>query len=541
MWPFGKKKIELAPASALNRESEAILILYTLSDAITADQFYDRILKMESYLDESTFLNLTANWISVVVNDIKKYEPWLDSIFVSGKTPYIQKLHLFSESLAKLSPNTAERVRKAIDMNPAVKSALCYFFTEEVLILEGYEKLAAKGHQPDDSCVHSVFVQAIFSTPEIRDLISIPSTILTERLEKMCASYFSHYYNFLVCIHKDNYESAMKIVQPFSDKDLSSAMYYLKQHPEFGKKVREATQTQSTPISKPTVVSQVKNEVGPKLTKQELVQRALKKLNSLVGLSNVKKDVHKIIAILEMNEQRRQNGQPEHAIPLNTLLVGAPGTGKTTIAEILGELFFAFGLVDSPELVQAKKENLVAGYLGQTAIQTRDIFASAHRKILFIDEAYSLYEAEGNGFGEECINTLVGLMTAKEFDVIVFMAGYEGEMEKMMKNSNPGLKDRFQKSIIFENYSASELMTIFNNHAEKSHMKLSDDASTQLNTLFSKQLDGADETFSNARWVIKAYDSIISNQVMRLWQMGEKGKDMALSLIIEVEDIPSKI
>jgi SpoVK/Ycf46/Vps4 family AAA+-type ATPase len=188
----------------------------------------------------------------------------------------------------------------------------------------------------------------------------------------------------------------------------------------------------------------------------------LAELNSLIGLDKAKQQVNALIALHRANTVLAQQKRSAVPVGLHLVFTGNPGTGKTTVARLIGRLYKAIGLLDGGQLIEVDRSQLVAGYVGQTAIRTQEAINSADGGVLFIDEAYSLASDSGsnNGFGDEAISTLVKAMEDKRDSLAIVVAGYSKDMDEFIK-SNQGLKSRFQTFIEFEDYDTEDLIKIF--------------------------------------------------------------------------------
>jgi len=196
--------------------------------------------------------------------------------------------------------------------------------------------------------------------------------------------------------------------------------------------------------------------------KSESLDDVLAELNALIGLDKAKQQVNALIALHRANTVLAQQKRSAVPVGLHLVFTGNPGTGKTTVARLIGRLYKAIGLLEGGQLIEVDRSQLVAGYVGQTAIRTQEAINSADGGVLFIDEAYSLSSDSGsnNGFGDEAISTLVKAMEDKRDSLAVVVAGYSEDMNEFIK-SNQGLKSRFQTFIEFEDYGTEDLIKIF--------------------------------------------------------------------------------
>ena len=183
-------------------------------------------------------------------------------------------------------------------------------------------------------------------------------------------------------------------------------------------------------------------------------------LDALIGLESVKTEVKKLVELVKFNEARRKAGLPADAPTNHFVFTGNPGTGKTTVARIIARIYKKLCVLKRGHLVEVDRSKLVAGYVGQTAIQTNAVIDAALDGVLFIDETYSLSSGGRSDYGGEAIATLLKRMEDQRDRMVVIVAGYEGEMEQFI-NSNPGLKSRFTKYIHFPDYTSKDLTEIF--------------------------------------------------------------------------------
>ncbi len=245
---------------------------------------------------------------------------------------------------------------------------------------------------------------------------------------------------------------------------------------------------------------------------------ALKRLQELIGLHAVKELVQQRIQQLEV-EKARQGLVTVTAPPrLHMVFKGNPGTGKTTVARLIGEIYRDLGLLQRGQVVEVSRKDLVAGYVGQTALKTDSVIDKALDGVLFIDEAYTLNQSEGRDYGQEAIETLLKRMEDESHRLAVIVAGYPNKMDEFIKskNSNPGLKDRFATEVIFEDYTPDELMAIFRRRVSQVQGTISPNLEPALENLFTRLYEERDDQFGNARAVENLFNAIDNRRSQRV-------------------------
>ena len=259
----------------------------------------------------------------------------------------------------------------------------------------------------------------------------------------------------------------------------------------------------------------------------------LKELNELTGLSSVKQDVNSQINTVKIRKIREEKGLKQPDLSLHMVFSGNPGTGKTTVARMIAEIYHKLGVLSKGHLVEVDRADLVAGYVGQTALKVQEVVQSALGGILFIDEAYTLTSNKGgNDFGDEAIATLLKAMEDNRDDFLVIVAGYPDLMEEFLQ-SNPGLRSRFNKFILFEDYSPEELIEILNMRCLKSGMALSEDGQIYAKAFFEKRCKTKGSDFANGRDVRNFFEKAYQNMSNRLATEDNPTKDDLSTIILD--------
>ncbi len=254
-------------------------------------------------------------------------------------------------------------------------------------------------------------------------------------------------------------------------------------------------------------------EVTTTVDDKKLQEEALKELNSLIGLNKVKEIIQEIYAFSQLQIKRKKEGLATEPIVLHMIFKGNPGTGKTTVARILGKLLKSIGVLEKGHVVEVERADLVGEYIGHTAHRVRENVKKALGGILFVDEAYSLARGGEKDFGKEAIDTLVKEMEDNRNKFILILAGYKHEMEYFL-NTNPGLRSRFPIQIDFPDYTIDELLQIAEVMVENRQYKLTESAKRKLMKILIR--DDNSREIGNARLVRNIIERAIRKQAVRV-------------------------
>jgi AAA+ superfamily predicted ATPase len=243
------------------------------------------------------------------------------------------------------------------------------------------------------------------------------------------------------------------------------------------------------------------------------IDELLAELDALVGLSAVKTEVRLLTNLIRVENLRRERELPVVDQSRHLVFVGNPGTGKTTVARLIAQIFHTLGVVSKGQLVETDRSGLVAGYVGQTAPKVNEVMREALGGVLFIDEAYALVQGGEQDFGREAIATLLKQMEDHRDDVVVIVAGYPAPMAQFL-DANPGIRSRFPKTLEFPDYTDDEMVAICVSMAKANHYELDDSARERLRAWLARQARGA--SFGNARLVRNVFEHAVTRQASRV-------------------------
>ena len=291
-----------------------------------------------------------------------------------------------------------------------------------------------------------------------------------------------------------------------------------------------------TTIGQSAAATQEPAEPAPEDPPARPLEELLAELDGLIGLDDVKERVHLVADFLTVQRLRADRGLPTLETSHHLVFTGNPGTGKTTVARLLAQIYRTLGVVARGHLVETDRAGLVAGFVGQTAPLVTAKFDEADEGMLFIDEAYTLARGSENDFGREAIDQIVKLMEDRRDRVVLVVAGYPAEMEQFL-GTNPGLRSRFPTVIDFPDYSTDQLMDIVGSIGEKQRYELTDDGRAR----FREVLDAVPRTkgFGNARVARNLFEAAVNRHASRIVGLEEHTDEDLTSLT--AEDVPDSV
>ena len=312
----------------------------------------------------------------------------------------------------------------------------------------------------------------------------------------------------------------MDLIRSMTERNLRSMDADFWGTPLMEKKVTEKAEK---PAEKPAAQAEKpeqKEEIPPK----EKIEDLLAELDGYVGMDAIKEEVRSLINMVQVYKLRRENDLPTTDMSLHMVFSGNPGTGKTTVARI----YHSLDILSKGQLVEVDRSGLVAGYVGQTALKTQKVIEKAMGGVLFIDEAYALNGKSENDFGQEAIDTILKAMEDHRDDLVVIVAGYTELMDRFI-HSNPGLESRFNRFLMFEDYTPEQMVAIFKMQCKKGCYVLAEGTEELVRDFISEE--SADDSFGNARGVRNLFEHILVAQNNRLAKMEQVTREDLMQIL----------
>ena len=316
----------------------------------------------------------------------------------------------------------------------------------------------------------------------------------------------------------------MDLIRSMTERNLRSMDADFWGTPLMEKKVTEKAEK---PAEKPAAQAE-KPEQREEIPPKEKIEDLLAELDGYVGMDAIKEEVRSLINMVQVYKLRRENDLPTTDMSLHMVFSGNPGTGKTTVARIMARIYHSLDILSKGQLVEVDRSGLVAGYVGQTALKTQKVIDKAMGGVLFIDEAYALNGKSENDFGQEAIDTILKAMEDHRDDLVVIVAGYTELMDRFI-HSNPGLESRFNRFLMFEDYTPEQMVAIFKMQCKKGCYVLAEGTEELVRDFISEE--SADDSFGNARGVRNLFEHILVAQNNRLAKMEQVTREDLMQIL----------
>lgn len=368
-----------------------------------------------------------------------------------------------------------------------------------------------------------------------KELMQIADYACGKRSVKFSEDANALFYEELVDVYRKRDKSFgnARLVNSWVNEAKMNMGLRLMQHPELATLDQEVLSTINKPDVEKIFEKEDKDFVDIPID-EDLLAETLTAVNKLVGMENVKKDINELVKLIRFY---KETGKNVRNLSLHTVFTGNPGTGKTTVARLLADLFKALGILERGHLLEVSRKDLVAGYIGQTAILTNEQVNKAMGGVLFIDEAYALTSSGYAGdFGKECIETLLKRMEDDRGKFIVITAGYTQNMKEFLQ-ANPGLSSRFDRTFHFEDSKPDALLTIAIDLFKDEKLELDSAAKAHLKDYFETAYKFRDKNFGNARMVRKLVEKAVKNQHLRLANLSSEERKPEVLNILTYKDV----
>ena len=316
----------------------------------------------------------------------------------------------------------------------------------------------------------------------------------------------------------------MDLIRSMTERNLRSMDADFWGTPLMEKKATEKAEKPSEKLAAQAEKPEQKEEIPPK----EKIEDLLAELDGYVGMDAIKEEVRSLINMVQVYKLRRENDLPTTDMSLHMVFSGNPGTGKTTVARIMARIYHSLDILSKGQLVEVDRSGLVAGYVGQTALKTQKVIDKAMGGVLFIDEAYALNGKSENDFGQEAIDTILKAMEDHRDDLVVIVAGYTELMDRFI-HSNPGLESRFNRFLMFEDYTPEQMVAIFKMQCKKGCYVLAEGTEELVRDFISEE--SADDSFGNARGVRNLFEHILVAQNNRLAKMEQVTREDLMQIL----------
>ena len=321
-------------------------------------------------------------------------------------------------------------------------------------------------------------------------------------------------------------DRALAVAHTVCSLDAFPAEAELRALDEYRSMLHDALQAARPATSTEGEVAQLPAQEEP-LPPPRPLPELMAELDALIGLKEVKAEVKMVTDLIQVQNLRKERGLPVVEGSRHLVFTGNPGTGKTTVARLLAQIYRTLGVVEKGHLIETDRPGLVAGFVGQTALKVKEVFDRALGGFLLIDEAYALARGGDRDFGQEAIDTLVKLIEDHREDIVVVAAGYPDEMAEFV-DSNPGLRSRFPKTIQFPDYTNEELLQIFESQCKKASYTVGAAAKDRVLTFFAAQT--RDKGFGNGRLARNLFEAAIGRQATRIVSMKEHTDETLVTL-----------